>query len=206
MPSEDLPEGSPPPTNVTRLLNRLAQGAPADHDGLAGTVYQELRSIAARHMAGERRSHTLQATALVNEAYMRLVGDPALEWESRRHFYAAAAEAMRRVLVDHARKRGGLKRGGGWRGLSLEGVDIAKEEDFDGILALNEALVRLEGVDARAAEVVRLRFYAGLDIDQTAQVAGRSRRTVLRDWTFAKAWLADALGESDERPRKDHDE
>ena len=190
-------EATPSPTNVTRLLNLIARGEPAEQADLAGTVYRELRSIAARHMASERASHTLQATALVNEAYVRLVGDPALQWDSRRHFYAAAAEAMRRVLIEHARRRGRLKRGGGWRGLSLEGVDLAREEDFDGFLALDEALGRLEQVDARAAEVVRLRFFTGLDVDETARVAGRSRRTVLRDWAFAKAWLADALGESE---------
>ena len=198
MAAEDAPAGSPTPTNVTRLLNRLAQGGPADPDGLTSTVYGELRALASRQMAGERGDHTLQATALVSEAYLRLVGDPSLSWESRRHFYAAAAEAMRRVLIEHARKRGRLKRGGGWRGLSLDGLDLAKEEEFDGILALDEALGRLERVDARAAEVVRLRFYAGLDVDQTARVAERSRRTVLRDWAFAKAWLADALGELEE--------
>lgn len=196
------PEEVPSPTNVTRLLNRLAGGAAPDRD-LAAAVYTELRSIAARHMASERQGHTLQATALVSEAYMRLVGDPALQWDSRRHFYAAAAEAMRRVLVEHARARGRLKRGGGWRGLSLEGVDLGREEDFDGILALDEALERLAEVDPRAEEVVRLRFFAGLDVDETTRVAGRSRRTVLRDWAFAKAWLADALGELEGPPNED---
>ena len=196
--SDEIPdEGSALPADVTRLLNRVARGLPADHEGFATAVFEELRGIAARHMAGERHGHTLQATALVNEAYMRLVGDPALEWDSRRHFYAAAAEAMRRILIEHARRRGRLKRGGAWRRLSLEAFDLAKEEESDGILALDEALGRLEEVDARAAEVVRLRFYAGLDVDQTALAAGLSRRTVLRDWSYAKAWLAQALEASE---------
>jgi len=185
------------PTNVTRLLNTLARGQASDPDGLTETVYAELRSIASRHMAGERRDHTLQATALVNEAYLRLVGDPGLEWDSRGHFYAAAAEAMRRILIDHARSRGSLKRNGSWRRLSLEKLDLAAEESSDGILALEESLLRLEQVDARAAEVVRLRFYAGLDVDQTALATGRSRRTVLRDWAYARTWLVQALEAAD---------
>ena len=187
--------------DVTRLLNLFTEDRPGARSELTATVYGELRSLAARQMAGERGDHTLQATALVHEAYVRLVGDPSLRWESRRHFFAAASEAMRRILVDHARARGTRKRGGGWRGLSLEAVDLAREEDRAGILALDEALSRLEGVDARAAEVVRLRFFAGLDVDETVRVAGRSRRTVLRDWAFAKAWLADALRASENATR-----
>ena len=200
--ADDTPDaGSPRPTNVTRLLNRLTHGQPSDHEGLAEAVYAELRAIAKRHMAGERGDHTLQATALVNEAYLRLVGDPALEWDSRRHFYVAAAEAMRRVLIEHARSRGRIKRCGGWRRLSLEVLDLGEEENFDGILALDEALERLGEVDARAAEVVRLRFYAGLDVDQTVLAAGLSRRTVLRDWAYAKAWLAQTLEASEASSR-----
>ena len=185
-------------TNVTRLLNSLTQGQGVGETGLVEAVFGELRGIAARHMSGERGDHTLQATALVNEAYLRLVGDPELEWESRRHFYRAAAEAMRRVLIEHARSRGRAKRGGGWRRLSLEKLDLQSEEDLDGILALDEAVRRLEQVDPRAAEVVRLRFYAGLDVVRTARAAERSRRSVLRDWAFARAWLAEALREEEE--------
>jgi len=184
-------------TDVTRLLNLITRGLPEGQEGLTGTIYEELRSLAAHRMAGERVGHTLQATALVNEVYLRLVAAPELEWECRGHFYTAAAEAMRRILVEHARRRGRDKRGGGWRALTLEAVDLAAEETFDGILALDEALQRLEQVDARAAEIVRLRFYAGLDVDQTALAAGVSRRTVLRDWAYAKAWLAEALGDSE---------
>jgi RNA polymerase sigma factor (TIGR02999 family) len=191
--STDAEPPSPLGGDVTRLLEHLPRGRPEDLEELSGAVYTELRGLAARQMAGERDGHTLQATALVNEAYLRLVGDPDLAWESRRHFFAAAAQAMRRILVEHARRRGRDKRGGDWRRLSLEGLELAADSDSSGFLALDEALERLEKVDGRAAEIVRLRFYAGLDVDQAALATGLSRRTVLREWAYAKAWLYDAL-------------
>lgn len=144
-------------------------------------------------MAGERRGHTLQPTALVSEAYARLSRDPNLHWPGERPFYLAAAQAMRRILIEHARRRGRIKRGGDWSRIALDAVDVESEEDCGRVLALDAAIGRLEEEDARCAEVVCLRFYAGLSVDQTAAAMGQSRRTVLRDWEFARAWLLEDL-------------
>jgi RNA polymerase sigma-70 factor, ECF subfamily len=177
-------------------------------DWLPG-VYAQLRALAGGLMAGERAGHTLQPTALVSEAWLRLAGGPAEPGE----FYRAAAVAMRRILVDHARRRGAAKRGGGWDRATLDGdwartslggLDLESEEGCGRLLALDGAIVRLEREDPRAAEIVRLRFYAGLSVDQTAAAMDLSRRTVLRDWEFARAWLLDELqdevGPDDGRP------
>lgn len=165
---------------------------------LVGEVYTQLRAIAHREMQRERVGHTLQATALVHEAYVRLA-EAGVPWAGPGAFYRAAAEAMRRILIDHARQRGTLKRGGGRRALNLDGVlDLAAADDPQQILSLDGAISRLEGHDPRAAEVVRLRFYAGLTVDQTAAAMGVSRRTVLRDWEYARAWLVDELEEVEE--------
>lgn len=179
---------------VTRLLNAVSAGDSKASDKLLERVYGYLHNIARQNMAGERRSHTLQATALVNEAYIRLLGMPDLEWACRGHFYRAAAEAMRRILIDHARARNADKRGGGKAALSITGVaDLASEADPAGILALDDAILRLERVDAQAAAVVRLRFYAGLSDADVANALAVSERTVRRDWAFARGWLRDAL-------------
>lgn len=154
------------------------------------TVYGVLRTIAQRHMAGERPGHTLSATALVNEAYLKLQGGaqpfaPA----DRGAFYRAAGEAMRRILIDHARHKKAIKRGGG-QVMPFSSLDeLAQEASGDEVVSLDDAFVRLEGEDERAADVVRLRFYAGLTVDQTADVLGISRRSVLRDWEYARAYL-----------------
>ena len=157
-------------------------------------VYTLLRAIAQQRLANERRDHTLQATALVHEAWMRIQADRRLSGSGRNEFLAAAAEAMRRVLIDHARARCADKRGGGRRVLSITGVaDLAADYDPDGFLALDEAISRLEGVDRQAAAVVRLRFFAGLSETEAAQVLGVSESTARRDWSFARGWLRDAL-------------
>lgn len=162
-------------------------------DDLSSSVYDVLRAIAARQMSGERAGHTLSPTALVHEAYVKLADVARAD---SRAFYHAAGQAMRRILIDHARRRGAGKRGGGWRAvMSVEG--LADRADPQVVVALDEAFVRLEAEDARAAEVVRLRFYAGLSVDQTAEALGVSRRSVLRDWEYARAFL---LAELEGRP------
>jgi RNA polymerase sigma factor (TIGR02999 family) len=140
-------------------------------------------------MAGERAGHTLQPTALVHEAYARLAKEMGARWPGPREFYLAAAEAMRRILIEHARRRGAVKRGGDWTRAALDVADLASEDDCGRLVALDEAILRLEQEDPRAASIVRLRFYAGLSVDRTAEVLGVSRRTALRDWEFARAWL-----------------
>lgn len=157
-------------------------------------VYSQLRAIAQQRMSGERRSHTLQATALVHEAYVRLLGREDVRWADRGHFFRAAAEAMRKILIDHARGKNAEKRGGGRAALAITNVaDLAADEHSDGILALDDAMVRLEAVDSQAAAIVRLRFYAGLNEEAVAQALGISVRTVRRDWAFARGWLRQTL-------------
>lgn len=164
---------------------------------LLPAVYEELRVMAAAHLRGEREGHTLQSTALVHEAYLRLVGAEAPPWRSRAHFFHAAAEAMRRILIEHARRRSRAKRGG--RRLRVDLDDALRDPrlvdwpDPDELLAVDQAIRRLEEEDARAAEVVRLRYFAGLDVDETAKALDLSERTVMREWAYAKAWLRDAL-------------
>jgi RNA polymerase sigma factor (TIGR02999 family) len=172
--------------------------SPGPADDLTATVYNHLRAIAQHRVNQERPGHTLQATALVNEAYLRLA-EAGVAWSGPGAFYHAAAEAMRRILIDHARARGTAKRGGGRRPLDVDDVlDLAAADDPAQVLALEGAVSRLEKEDARAAEVVRLRFYAGLTVDQTAAAMGQSRRTVLRDWEFARAWLVEDLERAQE--------
>jgi RNA polymerase sigma factor (TIGR02999 family) len=156
-------------------------------------VYGQLRAVAQRALAAERPDHTLQATALVHEAYLKLVGEREIPWASRAHFYVAAAEAMRRILLDHARARGRVKRGGGRRArLTLSGVtDLATSPDD--IVRFDEAFRRLEDESPEAAAIVRLRFFAGLSVAQTAEALGVSTSTVDRRWSFARAWLYQAL-------------
>lgn len=163
--------------------------APFSEEELVAAVYEQLRAIARRRMAGERREHTLQATALVNEALLRLGVGSARGWGSRSRFLRAAAESMRRVLIDHARDRGRLRRAGSRTRLPLTVVDLATAYDFEEIMALEEALRSLEERDPRAAEVVKLRFFAGLSFEEVAESLGTSVRTAKRDWTVARAWL-----------------
>jgi RNA polymerase sigma factor (TIGR02999 family) len=179
---------------IPRLTESAGGEVPRASEELFPLVYEQLKQIARQRMAMERKDHTLGATALVHEAYLRIVGDGSVEWPSRLHFFRAAAEAMRRILIEHARARGGLKRGGGRQRVPLNALDLADERQQDQILSLDDAISRLEQISATAAEVVRLRFYAGLSVAETAQAMGVSERTVERDWSCARAWLYRELG------------
>ena len=158
-------------------------------------VYAELRVIARGYMAHERPGHTLQATALVHEAYMRLLGQDNVEWQNRSHFYGIAAQIMRRVLLDYARKHQAAKRGGPNQKVRIDEALLVTEQQLDVVLAVDESLKRLEQMDPRQARVVELRFFAGLDVEQTAAVLEISTATVKREWQFAKAWLQREMGE-----------
>jgi RNA polymerase sigma factor (TIGR02999 family) len=183
------------PTAISRELRAAAGGDRSAHRRLLPLVYDELSAIARDRMKGERKNHTLQSSDLVHEAYLRLMQDTEADWKCRAHFFGAAAEAMRRILIEHARARGRLKRGGDAQGrpplrLPLSGIaDLAAERDGNEVVALDEAIQRLEARDARAGQVVLLRFYAGLSIQETAAALGVVERTVKRDWEFARAWL-----------------
>ena len=181
---------------LTVLLARADGGDPTAAAALLPLVYDQLKALARRHMAAERADHTLQPTALVHEAYLRLVGRPVgadgveVPWANRAQFFAAAAEAMRRILVDHARAKGGLKRGGDRRRLPADVMELTADDRASELLELDEAITRLDAVSPGVGQVVRLRYFAGLSIDETAAVTGVSARTVKRDWTFARAWLS----------------
>lgn len=180
-------------SDVTVLLHKLADGSTTAPSELLELVYADLRHLAAAYMQNERSDHTLQATALVHEAYMRLVDWENVSWQSRAHFFSVAADVMRNVLVDHARSRKAGKRSGGQRVLIDEAVSLPEERDFD-VLALNDALDALEKLDPRQARIVQLRFFGGLSIEETAYVLKVSETTVRREWTFAKAWFQRELG------------
>jgi RNA polymerase sigma factor (TIGR02999 family) len=188
-------------SEVTRILSAIEQGDPSAAEQLLPLVYDELRQLAAQRLAREKPGQTLEATALVHEAYLRLVrpagGDrcPSKEqhWDGRRHFFAAAAEAMRRILINRARDRGRRKRGGGWRRLRLEHIDVSLAEPPDELLDLSDALDQLAQVDPACAELVKLRFFAGLTLDEAAETLGVVRRTADRYWAFARSWLYAAL-------------
>jgi RNA polymerase sigma-70 factor, ECF subfamily len=180
---------------VTQLMVRASGGEQQAAAQLLPMVYDQLKHLAQLRMAGERQDHTLQPTALVHEAYLKLVGGQDVLWENRAQFFFAAAQAMRRILVDHARARGNLKRGGGRKRLPASVIDLSVTEQSDDILALDEALTRLEGISPGVGQVVRLRFFGGLSIEETASALGVSPRTIKRDWTYARAWLSRELGE-----------
>jgi RNA polymerase sigma factor (TIGR02999 family) len=182
------------PEDATILMNAAAGGDKVAADRLLPLVYDQLRKAAQLDLAGERPNHTLSATVLVHEAYLKLVGPREVAWASRGHFYAAAAEAMRRILIDYARSRSRLKRGP--TPLPLQGAsvllsvaDLASDEHADQIVRLDEAVKRLEVEDPDVAQIVRLRFYAGLSGEETAAAVGKSPATVDRDWSWARAWL-----------------
>ncbi len=178
-------------TEVTRILSAIEQGDPHAAEQLLPLVYDELRRLAAQKLAQEKPGQTLQATALVHEAYLRLVaGEKAPHWDGRGHFFAAAAEAMRRILIDRARHKQSRKGGGGRRRLDLDDIEPTLEEgNGERLLALDEALRQLEAEDPRKAELVKLRFFAGLTAKQAAAALGVSTSTAEKDWAYARSWL-----------------
>ena len=185
-------------SDVTRILSAIERGDRQSADELLPLVYDELRTLAAQRLTDEKPGQTLSATALVHEAYLRLVG-PANShgWASRGHFFAAAAEAMRRILINRARDKNRQKRGGAFRRIDLDQVESALETDDEAILALDEALQRLAVEDKVAAELVKLRFFAGLSLRETAEAMGLAQRTAERQWAYARAWLYDHLRRDD---------
>jgi RNA polymerase sigma-70 factor, ECF subfamily len=178
---------------ITKLLRAWSDGDETALDRLMPLVYTELRRMANRYMARERRGRTFQATALVHEAYLRLVDQDRVHWQNRTHFFAIAAQLMRRILVDHARKRRNTKRGGNVVRLPLEAAATVSTTRAAEVIALDDALKSLTGLDERKGRIVELRFFGGLSIDETAVVLGVSPGTVMRDWTIAKAWLRRAV-------------
>ena len=185
------------PGAITALLNDVTAGKRDAFDRLLPLVYDELRLRAARYLRRERPNHTLQATALVHESYLRLVDQREVRWQNRAHFFGVAAQAMRRILVDEARSRGRWKRGGGGRHVSLGQVEPESKGRSVDLLALDEALRRLAVRDARQARVVELRYFGGLTVEEAAEVIGVSEVTVRREWTMAKAWLRRELSDMD---------
>ena len=179
---------------VTRILNRAQRGDPNAARELLPLVYDELRKLAAARMANEAAGHTLQPTALVHEAWLRLTGNDAnTEFANRAHFFAAAADAMRRILVDCARRKSAVKRGAGWKRIDPDNVEIAADANDDLLLVVNESLDKLAQEEPEVAEVVKLRFFTGLTLEEAGQVLGLTKRKAERHWAFARAWLYDAM-------------
>jgi RNA polymerase sigma factor (TIGR02999 family) len=188
---DELPQDNPSSATITRLLNEArAGGGESSSAELLPLVYEQLRALAAHKIRGERSGHTLQATALVHEAYLRLVDDKDLRrWDSRWHFFAAAAEAMRRILVDKARQKSRLRRGGDRQRVDLEELQLTVDHPSEQLLALDEALELLSREHPQHAQLVKLRYFAGLDTEEAAEALGISVRTAGRDWAYARAWL-----------------
>jgi len=185
-----------PPGAATDLVLELSRGDQRTIDQLLPLVYAELHELARRYMRRERPDHTLTTTALVHEAYLRLVDQTRVELADRAHFVGVAAIAMRRILVEHARRRNAERHGGEQQRVSLSGIALAQDESADAVLELNDALERLATLDARLVRVVECRYFLGLTEEETAAALGVTARTVRRDWIKAKGWLAEALGES----------
>ncbi len=184
----------PPPREITQLLLEWRKGDRTALDKLMPLVYEELRRLGRHYMAAERPGHTLQTTALINEAYLRLIDHKDMPWQNRAHFFAVAAQAMRRILVDHARTRDAAKRGGGAPKASLEDAAVVAERPVE-LIALDEALSDLATIDPRKSQVVELRYFGGLSVEETAEVLGVSPVTVMRDWRTAKPWLLRAISQ-----------
>jgi RNA polymerase sigma factor (TIGR02999 family) len=174
---------------VTVLLRKWSEGDENALEQLTPLVYDELHRLAHQHMRRESAGHVLQTSALINEAYLRLVDQPRIQWESRAHFFGIAARLMRRILVDDARKRNAAKRGGSLIQVPLDEIENLAQQQAANVVAVDEALQRLEAIDTRQSQIVELRFFAGLSIDETAELLKVSPGTVMRDWTFARAWL-----------------
>lgn len=183
-------------SEITRILDRVQQGEPKAAEELLPLVYEELRKLAATRMAAVPPGQTLQPTALVHDAYIRLVGSEPQEWNSCGHFFSAAAEAMRRILIERARQKASKKRGGGLKRIDLDHVDVAMNSDDDVVLALNEALARYSEKDPQGAELIKLRFFAGLPNHEAAELLGIPERTAKRTWAFARAWLFNEIQKS----------
>lgn len=183
------------PPNVTEMLNKWKDGDQDALEKLIPVVYDELRRQAARYLRRERRGHTLQATALIHEAYLRLINQATIEWKNRAHFYAIAARLMRQILVDHSRRRQAGKRGGSDIRVPLEEAMVTTPGRNVDLVALDEALTRLAEIDPQQSRIVELRYFSGLSVEETAEVLGVSSRTVKRDWNVAKAWLRQQIGE-----------
>ncbi len=184
-----------PPREITDLLLEWRAGDTRALDRLIPLVYEELRRLARHYMAAERRGHTLQTTALINEAYLRLIDQGEMRWQNRAHFFAVAAQAMRHVLVDYARARHAAKRGGGAPKPSLEEAPLVAQKQAPELVALDDALRDLAAVDPRKSHVVELRYFGGLSVEETAEVLGVSPVTVMREWRTAKAWLLRAISQ-----------
>jgi RNA polymerase sigma-70 factor (ECF subfamily) len=185
---QDDGTGGPPVGEVSELLRAWSDGDRAALDSLTPIVYGELHRLAGRYMKGERPGHSLQTTALVNEAYMRLVDYKNMQWQNRAHFFAVSAQLMRRILVDHARRRN-LKRGGGVQHVSLDQTAMVGSERAADLVALDDAMNLLAKLDPRKVRVVEMRFFGGLSVEETAEILKVSAVTVMRDWNTAKAWL-----------------
>ena len=183
-------------SDITRILQSIEQGHAQATDELLPLVYEELRKLAAQKMANEAAGQTLQPTALVHEAWLRLAGGESQRWDGRGHFFAAAAESMRRILIERARRKNSLKRGGDLKLVNLDDVEVAALADGDTLLLINDALVKLEKEDPDAAQVVKLRFFAGLTNEEVGRTMGFTARTAKRYWTFARAWLFQELREA----------
>jgi len=182
------------PDEITQLLRAWCEGDESALEKLTPLVYRELYRLAGRYMQKERQGHTLQATALVNEAYLRLIDWKNVQWQNRAHFFAVSAQLMRRILVDYARSRCYAKRGGGAHPVSLDEAQVMSEDRFMVLLEIDSALQRLAEMDPRLGQVVELRYFGGLSIEETADVLKVSPITVIRQWNFAKAWLLRDLG------------
>ena len=188
-------------TEATEILIRLAEGARlaegdrTDFQQLAQIVYEDLRRLARTYMAQEQTGHTLQPTALVHEVFLKLVDQTRVDWRGRSHFFSVGAQAMRRILVNHAKSKGRIKRGGGRRKISLEDAATFSVDRGEDVLVLDEALEKLESLDPGQAKMVELRFFGGLSVEETAEVMGHSKRNVEREWTACRAWLRRELSE-----------
>jgi len=189
---------TPSPQEVTRLLLAWNNGDQAALEQLMPLVYAELRRVARRYMGRERAGHTLQTTALVNEAYLRLIDASQVQWQNRAHFFAVSAQLMRRILVDYARSHNYVKRGGEAHRVSLDEAVVVSAEPAPDLVALDDALKSLAEIDGRKSRVVELRFFGGLSVEETAEVLKISPRTVMSDWSLAKAWLLRALSKKEE--------
>jgi RNA polymerase sigma factor (TIGR02999 family) len=181
--------GSSAPGEITLLLNRVAAGEHDEYSRLAELVYSDLRRIASQVMVSESRDHTLQPTMIATDAYFKLVDHASQNWQNRAHFFAVAAQAMRRIMVDYVRRRRSLKRGGTSKRVDLDEAANIARDSHDDVLALDEALTRLETIDPRQSQIVELRYFSGLTEEETAAVMGIGLRTVKREWAVARAWL-----------------